>query len=173
MGLQAHYRTPWNFTWEALGHQQERLSRWRSNLRRLSQQSEAVPAAPELVDDLRAALVAGLKDDFNTAAALAVIEDALKRANTTASEAERRALVEFVFDADRVLGLRLRVAATSAEELSDEEARLLRERDTARAARDWRRADALRVELARRGIRVHDEKQSTRWERIPATTAKR
>ncbi len=169
LALQSHYRTPLNFTWESMGQQQERLARWRSNLKRLhSEGGRAEPAG-----DLRAEFVAAIEDDFNTAAALAVVEEALRRANSTTDVEERRGLLGAIFDADRVLGLRLAEAATSADELDDEEARLLRERDAARAARDWARADALRDELVRRGIRVQDEKQGTRWERIPATSVRR
>ncbi|OLC53273.1 MAG: cysteine--tRNA ligase [Chloroflexi bacterium 13_1_40CM_4_68_4] len=166
LALGAHYRTPLNFTWESLGAQQERLVRWRSNLKRFFRDSGA-SAADELTADLRDEFLAAIEDDLNTASALAVVEKALHRANLAESREERAAVVGRIFDLDRVLGLSLREAALEKDELTAEETRLLRERDAARAAKDWRKADVLRAELLKHGIRVHDEKNgTTRWERI-------
>ena len=166
LALGAHYRTPLNFTWDSLGAQQERLVRWRSNLKRFYRDSGA-SAADELTADLRDEFVAAIEDDLNTASALAVVEKALHRANLAESREERAAVVGRIFDLDRVLGLSLREAALAQDELTAEEARLLRERDAARAAKDWKKADELRAALLKQGIRVHDEKNgTTRWERI-------
>jgi cysteinyl-tRNA synthetase len=166
LALGAHYRTPLNFTWDALGAQHERLVRWRSNLRRFYRENGAT-TADERTGDLRDEFVAAIEDDLNTAAGLAVVEKALHRANLAESREERAAIVGRIFDFDRVLGLSLRDATLERDELSDDEARLMRERDVARSARDWAKADALREELLRRGIRVFDEKNGkTRWERI-------
>ena len=166
LALGAHYRTPLNFTWDSLGAQQERLVRWRSNLKRFYRDSGA-SATDELTADLRDEFVAAIEDDLNTASALAVVEKALHRANLAESREERAAVVGRIFDLDRVLGLSLREAAVAQDELTAEEARLLRERDAARAAKDWKKADELRAALLKQGIRVHDEKNgTTRWERI-------
>jgi cysteinyl-tRNA synthetase len=166
LALQSHYRTPLNFTWEGLAAQHERLARWRSNLKRLYRGSSPT-TADERTADIRERFVAAMEDDFNTAEALAFVEEALRRANTADEPDERAAILARIFDIDRVLGLSLEDAARAKDELSDEEQRLLREREAARRAKDWKRADALRDELLRRGIRVHDEKDGgTRWERI-------
>ena len=166
LALGAHYRTPVNFTWDGLAAQQERLGRWRSNVKRLYRQNGA-STPDERTGDLQEEFVAAIADDLNTATALAVVEKALHRANLAESGEERAAIVGRILDFDRVLGFSLREAALEADELSAEEARLLGERDGARAAKDWKKADALRQELLRRGIRVHDEKTGrTRWERI-------
>jgi cysteinyl-tRNA synthetase len=166
LALGAHYRTPLNFTWDALSSQQERLARWRSNLKRFYRANGA-STPDERTGDLQGEFIAAIEDDLNTAAALAVVEKALHRANLAESREERAAIVGRIFDLDRVLGLSLRQAALEKDELSPEEAPLLREREAARAVKDWKKADALRQELLRRGIRVHDEKDgTTRWERI-------
>jgi cysteinyl-tRNA synthetase len=166
LALGAHYRTPLNFTWESLAAQHERLARWRSNLRRLYAENGA-SEPDERTRDLRDAFVGALEDDLNTAAALAVVEEALRRANVAESREERAALVGRIFDLDRVLGLSLHAAAEAREELAADEEGLVRDREVARKAKDWKRADALRAELEARGIRVHDEKDgSTRWERV-------
>jgi cysteinyl-tRNA synthetase len=75
-----------------------------------------------------------------------------------------------VLDADLVLGLDLdRPAAapevTTGGEPSEDERALLAARDQARAAHDWARADALRVQLAAAGIEVADGPGGTTWRR--------
>ena len=74
---------------------------------------------------------------------------------------ELRALID---DVDAHLDI------VSADEpgLADEVERLIAEREAARAARDFDRADAIREELRRRGIALEDSKEGVRWKRVPA-----
>jgi cysteinyl-tRNA synthetase len=81
-----------------------------------------------------------------------------------------------VLDADLVLGLDLdrawdggdsATARGEAGALPPEAASLLEARATARDARDWARADALRDELAAMGIEVVDGPGGTTWRRRP------
>ena len=120
--------------------------------------------------------VAAIDDDLDMPTALAVVRETLR---TDLPADERRWLV---LDADLVLGLDLdrawdgpssgqgsrgaRGAVGSGEALDAGAARLLAERDAARAARDWARADALRDELAAMGIELHDAPAGTTWSRI-------
>jgi cysteinyl-tRNA synthetase len=110
--------------------------------------------------------VAAIDDDLDMPAALAVVRETL-RADLPADE--RRWLV---LDADLVLALDLDRAweglsgAPGAEDaLEPVAARLLAERDAARAARDWARADTLRDELTAMGIELHDGPAGTTWRR--------
>jgi cysteinyl-tRNA synthetase len=73
--------------------------------------------------------------------------------------AERRRLI---LDFDRVLGLRLdTVEAKQPRAISDEALALVRERDEARAARDWKRSDQLRDQLIALGFEVRDTPKGT------------
>ena len=96
--------------------------------------------------------MAALDDDLDLPTALAAVREIL-RSDLNADE--RRWLV---LDADAVLGLDLhRVWESSgAEEVPEAVASLVATRDTARAARDYARADALRAEIARLGWDVVD-----------------
>jgi cysteinyl-tRNA synthetase len=97
--------------------------------------------------------VAALDDDLDLPAALVCVREIL-RADLSADE--RRWLV---LDADAVLGLDLhRVwdTAGDGEEIPTEITTLLRERDDARAARDYDRADALRDQIGAAGFDVID-----------------
>jgi len=57
-------------------------------------------------------------------------------------------------------------ASLSANRMSDEEVnRLIAQRDAAKKARDFGRADAVRKQLTEAGITVEDTKDGTRWKR--------
>jgi cysteinyl-tRNA synthetase len=97
--------------------------------------------------------VAALDDDLDLPAALVTVREILR---ADLPEDERRWLV---LDADAVLGLDLHrawVAADGEEDVPEAIEALLRERDEARAVRDYARADALRDEIAAAGFDVVD-----------------
>ena len=104
--------------------------------------------------DLHGRFVAAIDDDLDLPTGLAVVREALR---STLPDDELRWLA---LDADLVLGLDLHraweSAATDDEEPGADERRLLDERTTARAARDFARADELRSDLEGRGWDVVD-----------------
>ena len=114
------------------------------------------PAAPlsAIGSDMHARFVDALDADLDLPAALVCVREML-RAEIPADE--RRWLV---LDADAVLGLDLHLAWQGGPEpvaVPDEVVDLLRERDAARAARDYPTADALRDRIGELGWEVVDE----------------
>ena len=57
--------------------------------------------------------------------------------------------------------------------LADEVERLIAERESARKAKDFARADRIRDDLKQRGIALEDSKDGVRWRRVSATEAAR
>lgn len=111
------------------------------------------PGAP-LTDAGRALhdrFVAALDDDLDLPVALAIVREML-RADLSADE--RRWLI---LDADAVLGLDLHRAWGWTDHVPADIQMLVTERDAARAARDFQRADALRAEVAAAGWHVVDD----------------
>ena len=164
------YRKGLDFTWASLAEAQKRLERWRSSIRAAWEATGGRSAAPADDDVIGVAYRAALADDFNTPKALAQAEAALGLANSTDVPTRARAL-GLLFAMDQVLGLGLERAAQLTDELSNEDRALFEERAAARAAGDYARSDELRVALEARGIKVKDNKDGTRWERV-GTTAK-
>jgi len=150
--LNAHYRTPLNFTWDGIAAAQKSLERLRQGYNNLPDDGQ--PAPPQMLERFHRAI----NDDLNVPLALAYAWEAVRSPSPGA-----KALLDR-FDA--VLGLNLN-APQVAKELPPELARLLEERNQARAARNWAKADALRDELARRGVTVKDTKEGTVWEYNP------
>ena len=115
------------------------------------------------VDTARSRFTAALDDDLNVSAALAVVFDFMHEINrielTAASAAPVR---ETVQSFDRVLA----VLDTTEDRTIDEDIeRLIEERQAARKAKDYAKADAIRDQLTALGISLEDTPQGIRWRR--------
>ncbi len=138
--------------------------------------------ALELARKLEAAFHAALSEDFNTAGALGLAFELARAINRMGNhkKAKKRAgpIARIALDAlavlPRTLGLMASDWTALSEEIktkrlpalgmtADEVEGLLRERQAARDARDWARADALRAELDARGIAVMDGPEGSTW----------
>jgi cysteinyl-tRNA synthetase len=106
-----------------------------------------------------------MDDDFDTAHALAVVFEAARDANRSIDDADldrAAASVQAVRELLGVLGLDVQAFGTEADTEIDA---LVRERDDARAGRDFARADAIRDDLTARGIKLEDTPGGTIWHR--------
>ena len=108
-----------------------------------------------------------MDDDFNTPGAVAAIFDARNAANRALDDGDRGGIARraaTVVALAGVLGLALDDGQASGADDADVDA-LVRERDDARASRDFARADAIRSGLAARGIFLEDGPTGTTWHR--------
>jgi cysteinyl-tRNA synthetase len=141
----------------------ESLNRLRDNVRRLViETQDAVAAQPPaaLEERFREAIA----DDLNIPGALAVTWEAMREANRSTDVTEKQALLDLVLDFDRVLGLRLSdVIDADIETLPRQVAELIKQREEARAARDWSTADALREIIRDQSYEIEDTPSGTRW----------
>ncbi|HEX2071088.1 MAG TPA: cysteine--tRNA ligase [Thermoleophilaceae bacterium] len=145
-----HYRQPIAFSAEALGEAGRAVERVRELGRRL----DADAPAPDDLDGYAERFFDALADDFNTPAARAVLFEWVAEANRRLDAGQRLGagrLGEML----HVLGLEGLLAAGD-ERVDAEAERLLAERQAARAARDFERADAIRDRLATLGWSVRD-----------------
>ena len=158
MCLQAHYRSELEFSWEGLGAALTRLKRMLMAAERLAD-VEAGEARHQKLAPMLDAFDKAMSEDLNTPVALTALEDVLSAKKVDPSA--KRAAVELM---DGVLGLRLfgmaradlrirpKAAAISESEIED----VLARRKQARADKDFAASDALRDELAARGVEVMD-----------------
>jgi cysteinyl-tRNA synthetase len=141
-----HYRQPLAFSDEQLEQAAARVERIRNYL----MDAPSGDPDPFLVEK-RGAFLDALADDFNTPQAFAVLFEIIAEGNRRGLSGAREALTELL----PLLGLD---SLLEEEESAPEEAeRLLAQRQAAREAKDFDRADALRDELAEMGWEVRDE----------------
>jgi cysteinyl-tRNA synthetase len=170
----AHYRARIRLSNEALHAAAEQVRRLRDFADRVGRSEPAAAEDATLVDRI-AAVSAGYKealdDDLNLPQGIGLVFELIREANAALDEgavgprghAALRALMDEVNTHVDVIG---------ADEpgLAAEVERLIAEREAARAARDFARADRLRDELRERGIALEDSKEGVRWKRVRAGT---
>jgi cysteinyl-tRNA synthetase len=140
-----HYRQPLAFSDEALEDARRSAARIRDAGRRL-----LAGPSPQALEPHRDAFFAALRNDFNTAEALASLYGWVREANRSEEPVGDSHLREML----DVLGL---VGLLAAEEGPPEEAvEMAALRDAARRDRDWAEADRLRDELRAIGWEVRD-----------------
>ena len=150
-----HYHQPLAFSPDELDDARGAVATLRELIRRLD------PGAPEPdgLADHAERFWDHLADDFNTPAARGVLFEWVREANRRLDRGEAvgvGALGELLW----ALGLE---SLLEAEEAADAEAeRMMAEREQAREARDFERADRLRDELVARGWQVRDTPQGPR-----------
>ena len=173
--LSAHYRSPLNFSAELMASSQNALERIRNAVSNLSYRmdnakSEALLEGEQAIADQLPAFEAkfdeAMDDDFNTADAIAAVFELVKFANSQVGEDSSKALAaavkaEIVKLCD-ILGL----IAEESEELLDEEIeQLIQERQAARKAKNFARADEIRAQLLDKGITLLDTREGVKWKR--------
>jgi cysteinyl-tRNA synthetase len=157
--LTAHYRSKLNFTDESIEAAQNGLNNLRADLAALpaTDAADLQKGWSKEAERVRDAFHTAINDDLDLPAALSITREVAR--DGTIEPAERRRLI---LDFDRVLGLRLdTVESKKPRAITDEARALVRERDEARAARDWKRSDHLRDQLIALGFEVRDTPQGT------------
>ncbi|HVH64060.1 MAG TPA: cysteine--tRNA ligase [Candidatus Dormibacteraeota bacterium] len=171
----AHYRSRLKLSSEALHAAAEQIRRLRDFADRLNRAAVATSDDSELVErtaQVRLGYREALDDDLNLTRGVGLVFDHVREANAALDSGRvgplnRAGLRALIDDLDAHLDI------LNVEEpgLAAEIERLISEREAARAARDFARADRIRDDLRRRGIALEDSKDGVRWRRVsPATT---
>ncbi len=173
--LSAHYRSPLNFSeelMEAAGSGYERIVNGVGNLNYLLENSKSDKISEEEqallkeAESYRMKFEQAMEDDFNTADALAAIFELVKFANSHA-DAEKSApflgsLKEEILKLSDICGL---IVEKKPELLEEDIEALIKERQEARKAKNFGRADEIRKELLDRGIILEDTREGVKWKR--------
>ena len=168
--LQTHYRRTAEFSLEKLDAACKELSRLNAlikNLRQVSRSGGPHKAVDDLVARADEDFFAALRDDLNVPKARARLFDLLRRLNekvgtASFSRCDAQLAVDFLYRADRVLGM---LDFDVPLPLGDEISLLIEERDKAREAKNFSRADELREELESLGVTIEDTPGGSRVRR--------
>ena len=173
--LSAHYRSPINFSREIMESSKnalERIVTAVSNLKHLEETAKTANVTEEekeLLKEMaayRRKFEEAMDDDLNTADAVSAIFELVKFANTHAGEASSAEFIKTVKDEiislSDILGL---LVDKKEENLDAEIENLIAERQAARKARNFKRADEIRDQLLAQGIILEDTREGVKWKR--------
>ena len=159
--LQAHYRSPIDVNEKNSAQASAALERYDALARRVTDLGHGVAPDPVILGRFRDRM----DDDLNTGGALAIVAETVTQINRSLD------IDDFAGAEPLVAAFRSMLSAvglTVNDEVAavgDEAADLCRQRDDARAAKEWGRADALRGELEAMGYVVEDTAAGTQVRR--------
>jgi cysteinyl-tRNA synthetase len=173
--LSAHYRSPLNFSSDLMEAAESSLTRIRraasrlADLKAAAKTEELLPEESAKAEEIKGFISRfdeKMDDDANTADALSVIFDLVKYANVEVTEESSKALVSLAADTLHelcdIMGL---IDLPKQEVLDSDIENLIAERQAARKARNFARADEIRDMLKGMGIELMDTKEGVKWSR--------
>lgn len=171
--LSAHYRSPINFAdtlMEQAKSAVERVYTCIENLEFLRSKAEDIECDKELLGELekcREKFCAAMDDDLNTADAIAAIFDIVYLANTKITSASGICAIDSALKLIRELGAVLGLfVKENKNSLDDEVEELIKQRNEARANKDWAKADAIRDKLKEMNIILKDTPDGVKWSKL-------
>ena len=173
--LSAHYRSPLNFSAEIMESSKNALERILTAVETLNHLAETAVSgmtaeeekACEEMRQFRAKFEEAMDDDLNTADAVSSVFELVKFANTNASADSSKEFVETlkkeISELCDILGI---ITEKKEDTLEAEVEALIAERQAARKAKDFAKADEIRDKLLAMGIQLKDTREGVQWKRI-------
>jgi cysteinyl-tRNA synthetase len=166
--LSTHYRQQFNFTFEGLQAAKSAVERIVNFMRRLmdADGKGSNGEAKRLMEHVQKDFCAAMDDDLNIGIALAALFDFVRDVNilvdgSLLSKEEAKEIFDLMVGYDKVLGV---IGEIKLEEKLPREAEeLIRKREEARKAKDWKAADQIREQLKAMGIVIEDTAQGLKW----------
>lgn len=177
--LSAHYRSPINFSRDLLEQAETGLKRIRTCLEnvqfRMNSYTDDAMTAEEseqmkALEKHRTQFIEAMDDDLNTADGIAAVFELVREMNSVFGS-EQQHTKEFAVRALDLAKELLGVLGFSAEKEealdvdSEEIERMIEERNQARKAKDFKKADEIRDALKAKGILLEDTPQGVKWKK--------
>jgi len=160
--LQSHYRKPLQFSYEVLDSVAAGYKKLKNRIAKLDKEGTVNEAKAA---EYKKKFIEIVGNDLNTASGITLIYDLLK---DDTNDATKRYIIE---DFDKVLSLDL-LENENTQESSDVDSEMeqyinemISKRAEAKKAKDFATADAIREELAAKGIVLKDTREGTKWSR--------
>ena len=174
--LNAHYRSPLNFSAELMDSAKNSLDRILNAFEKLrdfeKKASGENMTEAERVDFHEIILSkqkfeASMDDDFNTADAIAAVFEIVRVSNSTVNEDSTLSYIKHILSVLSKLCDVLGIKTKRKEVIIDEDIeKLILSRTEARKNKDFKRADEIRNELLEMGIVLEDTREGVKWKRV-------
>ena len=173
--LSAHYRSPLNFSDTLVESAKASLERILNAVSRLEDMTETAPER-ELSEEEKqieqklteyvTKFEQAMEDDLNTADAISAIFELVKFTNSNVTPDSAKTIVTKALDTIRQLCDVLGIITKVEKEILDSDIEaLIEERQAARKAKNFARADEIRDMLAEQGIILEDTREGVKWKR--------
>lgn len=155
MCLNAHYRKQINFTWESIAAAQTSIDRLKLGVNEVANKESI---AKEELDSFNNRFHEAINDDLNIPKALGALWELVRhpKGGIKASNLLKKM--------DKIFGLDL-FKKDKKDDLEQELQQLIDKRNAARKNKDWKLADEIRDDLAKKGIELLDTPDGTKWKR--------
>ena len=174
--LNAHYRSPLNFSAELMDSAKNSLDRILNAFEKLRRFEEKV-SGDTMTEAERAdfhevilskqKFEASMDDDFNTADAIAAVFEIVRISNSTVNETSTLSYIKHILSVLSKLCDVLGIKTERKEVILDEDIeKLIESRTEARKNKDFKRADEIRNELLELGIVLEDTREGVKWKRV-------
>ena len=167
--MSTHYRQQLNFTFEGLEAAKNAVDRLTNFVYRLldADGEGCGEKIGSLMESVQKRFEEAMCDDLNIAVALAAIFNFVREVNklmddNKLSRGEAEQVYELMMRFDKVLGV-IGEVKKEEEKLPKEAEELIRKREEARKVRDWETADRIRERLKAMGVIVEDTPQGVKW----------
>jgi cysteinyl-tRNA synthetase len=166
--ISTHYRQQLNFTFEGVEAANSTVDRLLNFVYRLADANGKGYGEElyKLIDHVQRSFEEAMDDDLSISVALASLFDFVRETNNLLddnklSRNESQEIYRLILSFDRVLGVIGEIK--KEEKLPKEAEELVQQREEARKAKDWRRADEIREQLKAMGIIIEDTSQGVKW----------
>ncbi|MCF8369029.1 MAG: cysteine--tRNA ligase [Bacteroidales bacterium] len=167
--MQAHYRSPLDFSNEALQAAEKGFKKLMAALKSLKSLASGQSSTSE-IKELKAKCYEAMNDDFNTPILISHLFEGVRIINSVKDKKEslsaddlsmlKELMNDFVFD---ILGLKDEAGNENQELINGLMDTILNIRQNARANKDWPTSDLIRDNLQKYNIKVKDTKDGSEW----------
>jgi len=162
--LNTHYRHPVDYTEGKITEMKAQKERFLILMGKLNiGHSPQTTVHGKELEKFRVCFEEAMDDDFNTPLALAVLFDLVTYANKHIDDAEAIAAKNLLLELSGVFGLDLSKSVAVSGIDNNAISKLVEERNEARAKKDFKKSDDIRIKLASEGVIIEDTKDGTVW----------
>lgn len=161
--FESHYRSEAQLSWETLAAAQNRLNDFRSMADLKWQPTSIETVEPRYFDEIYDRILAQLQNDLNSPNALSIVSElsnSLKE--TTISKSNIEDLEILLGKIDSLFGFKL----SEEKDIQEDQKQLIKDREQARAIKDWAKSDKIRDKLKAQGIELRDTQYGPIWNRV-------
>lgn len=156
--LQAHYSSPVDFSWEKMEEAKKAYERIEILREKLSKIENSRKKNKD-IEEFRRQFEEAMDDDFNMPKALAVLFDVV----TAGNKSLEGGILDLIDEISSIFGLTFKYRPKKLAISKQEIEKMIGQRNKARKDKDFKKADKIREDLAKKGVILEDQKEETTW----------